>query len=158
MFYDSEEEEAKDKAFEKGLYQRTHKFSSVKRFLTDGEIVEFTKVLEETGRNVKYEINNDAGHEIWFSQLVGIFYAPDLDISGFSGLTLKGKDIIPLCSITDEEFWSMTRGKKFKVSIDRRLVSAMNWDSPYFMKMFAGDSANRYILNHIKNKQWDDLN
>lgn len=109
--------------------------SNIKRWFDDNEIIEFTDCKKNYDDfNAKFQINNNANHEIWLSQLSNLFFSTlNYDILGFTSITLKGQEeqiIRPftLCS----DFWDIVNNKKFKVSVCKDCDISINLNSNEF--------------------------
>lgn len=120
--------------------------STDRRWLENGEIIEFTNV-RFTEYNAEFEINHSVGCKIWFSQLDNIFVNPLPDsFEDFAVLSQTWKNF------HDDpwKFWDYVKGKKFRVTIDTKHFCIINNEHEIVQELVMLDKLLKYYYDNYK--------
>lgn len=127
-----------------------------RRWLDNGDIIEFTSIIKSCGSNAEFAINNDPNHRIWLSQLRGAYLNPNnLDISIWPDITFKdGTEIIIDYKIGYDRFWAIVKGKKFRVEIEIDSLVKINERNEQVRKLGSVDAIVSYIDENLSNHKY----
>lgn len=127
------------------------------RWLTEGEIIEFTSIITNYSSNAEFEVNNNPNHLIWFSQLRGAYLNPNnLCLYMWPDITLKdGSEIILNYNIDYSRFWSIVKNKKFRVEIGIDFPIKINEKSEQVKQLRSVPDIVSYIKDNLEKRNYD---
>ena len=109
-------EEQKSKAIFYMAGQHRVYRSNHRRFMEDGDQIQFTKVINDGMNNQEYEINDYEDWTIWFSQLSQVHITEDIDDLVVPTITFRDGNKFSLHNMEAWEFYEKVKGKTFRVS------------------------------------------
>lgn len=134
------------------VYRSTHR-----RFMADGDLVRFSKVINDGLYNQEYEINDCEDWPIWFSQLSQLHITQDIEDVCASTIKFKDGSRFSIHAMEAWEFFEKVKGKTFKVSVCPSFAAFKSdssfWDNPDNTYQGALD----YAKNCIENENLDRL-
>jgi hypothetical protein len=124
------------------------------RWFDAGDIIEFTGV-KYTFANAEFEINGRANHKIWFSQLNGVYlhYRTTECVAGV--LTLKDGRELSLYNMRSEAFWSLVKGKKFRVLICEDFPVSIDRKNDKVRELKTLEKITNYIFTNLDNENYN---
>lgn len=129
---------------------------AVKRWIDDGEVVEFTKV-NFTSRNAEYEINHNQNHKIWFSQLDDIFINPFAETKENQTVVISLFEKMPNLQENPQNFWAYVKNKRFRVSVNTDYSYVIDWDSPICSQFVTYQDALDYYFENFKKGNFEAI-
>lgn len=150
-----EELVAGNKAMLLSSFQRacTIRNSNEKRWLEDGEIIEFTDV-RFTEHNAEFEINHNQDFMIWFSQLDDIYVNPlpeNLDDFVILSQTWQSFHDDPM------KFWNYVKGKKFRVKVDVKHFCIINRNHKIVEELIFMDKLLKYYFDNYSAGKYEAI-
>lgn len=124
------------------------------RWFDAGEIIEFTGV-KHTFANAEFEINGKANHKIWFSQLNGVYLHSHTTECAAGVLTLKDGRELSLYNMRSDAFWSLVRGKKFRVLICEDFPVSIDRKNDKVRALKTLEKITNYIFTNLDNENYD---
>lgn len=128
-----------------------------RRWLDNGEIIEFTSINQTTWDNAEFEINNDSNHKIWLSQLKGAYLNPEnLDVCCWPDITLKnGQEVLLDYNIDYRKFWNVVKGKKFRIEIEPSFPVKIDNRNEQVRKLKNVPATINYIIGNLEKQNYE---
>ena len=123
------------------------------RYLNEGDVIEFTDV-KFTFANAEFGINRDVNHKIWFSQLNSVYLHPHTTECAAGALTLKDGRELSLYNMRSAAFWSLVKGKKFRVLIANDYPIAIDRKNVKVQELKTLPRITDYIFTNLNNENF----
>jgi hypothetical protein len=133
-------------------------WDGVKRYFNNGDIVSFTSCYQYMS-NAKFEINDDPNWCVWFSQLNLVFLDDKVTSSLQGTVVLLDGTVKEIPEMRSDEFYSLVRGKKFRVEIESAVFGAFNVKSQVWNELPDRNyyTAYKYVVECIESGNYNKL-